>query len=256
MELRQSVLSPERVFARLEKWDVGAIGLHPEGSNYVFVVRLDPGEDADSLDTGPDGKEQLYAVYKPQAGERPLRDFTHGSLHRRERAAYLLAEALGWPDIPPTVVRDGPYGTGSMQLFIEADHSEHFFALRDTDLDAYEPVAAFDVLVNNADRKGTSCLRDAAGTIWAIDHGLTFNPYALQRTVMHEFCGRPYSGDILSSLRESQSTLSPAGKLSGALDELLDPGETDALRDRLARMLADPVFPLLDPQINVPWPLI
>jgi len=195
-------------------------------------------------------------VYKPRAGERPLRDFPAGSLHRRERAAYVLAASLGWPAIPPTVVREGPHGPGSVQLFIDADSEHNFFTLRDVDLTAFEPVAAFDVLVNNADRKGGSCLRDAGGKLWAIDHGLTFNPLARQRTVMHEFCGRPYSARVVALLRDLRPRLDPSAPLARALEALLEPGETEALRVRLAGMLEDPVFPVLDPRLNVPWPFL
>ena len=256
MELRQSTLSAERTLKHLERWDIAAIGLHPGGSNYVFVVRMEPPEGVDTAEAGEGGAEPLFAVYKPQAGERPLRDFPPGSLHRRERAAYVLAESLGWPAIPSTVVREGPHGPGSMQLFIDAEPGHNFFTLRDTDLAAFEPVAAFDVLVNNADRKGGSCLKDADGTLWAIDHGLTFNPLARQRTVMHEFCGRPYSIGIVASLQSLQQKLDPSEPLARALDALLEPGETHALRIRLAGMLKEPVFPLLDPQMNVPWPFL
>jgi len=255
MDVRQSTLSAERILRRLERWDIAAIGLHPGGSNYVFVVRLEPPEDAGEQE-GEEGAEPLFAVYKPQAGERPLRDFPPGSLHRRERAAYVLAESLGWPAIPPTVVRGGPYGPGSVQLFIDAEPEQNFFTLRDTDLAAFEPVAAFDVLVNNADRKGSSCLKDSAGRLWAIDHGLTFNPFARPRTVMHEFCGRTYSARIVASLETLQGKLGPSGALARALDALLEPGETDALRARLARMLEEAAFPLLDPRLNVPWPFL
>ncbi len=256
MDVRQSTLSAERILTCLEQWDIAAIGLHPGGSNYVFVVRLEPPEDLGEQDVGEEGAEPLFAVYKPQAGERPLRDFPTGSLHRRERAAYVLADSLGWPVIPPTVVREGPYGPGSVQLFIDAEPEQNFFTLRDTDLAAFEPVAAFDVLVNNADRKGSSCLKDCAGRLWAIDHGLTFNPFARQRTVMHEFCGRTYSARIVASLETLRPRLGPAQQLSNALDALLEPGETDGLRARLSRMLEEAAFPLLDPRLNVPWPFL
>ncbi len=254
MQLRQSTLPTGAILERLERWDIVAIGLHPGGSNYVLVVKLEP-PDAAGGETDEDG-ESVFAVYKPQAGERPLRDFPRGSLHRRERAAYLLATSLGWPAVPPTIVREGPHGPGSIQLFIDADPGDNFFTLRDADLTAFEPVAAFDVLVNNADRKGGSCLKDPDGTLWAIDHGLTLNPYARQRTVMHEFCGLPYSDGIVESLRALQPELSPSAKLARALDALLDPGDMDSLRERLARMLDEPVFPLLDPDRNVPWPFL
>lgn len=253
MKLRQNVPSDNGMLERLSSWDIVDIGLHPEGSNYVFVVRMENPEAGASDDSGG---EPLYAVYKPRVGERPLRDFPIGSLHRRERAAYILARSLGWPLIPPTVIREGPYGVGSMQLFIEADIEDHYFTLRDAELEVFEPIAAFDVLVNNADRKGSSCLKDSKGNIWAIDHGLTFNPLARQRTVMHEFSGGSLPGWILASLRAFEMKLGERDVLVRELDALLDPGEVDGLRARLRRMSETGMFPVLDPYSNVPWPLL
>ncbi|MBI4305487.1 MAG: hypothetical protein HY678_04125, partial [Chloroflexi bacterium] len=158
---------------------ITAFGLHPLGSNHVFVIKLEPGN----------GREPIHAIYKPMAGERPLRDFPRGTLYRRECAAYVLSATLGWPAIPPTVIRDGPHGIGSVQQYIDADPTANFFTMRENNLKKFEPIAAFDLFTNNADRKGGACLKDSTGKIWAIDQGLTFNPYAIQRTVMWEFCG-------------------------------------------------------------------
>lgn len=225
---------------------ITGFGLHPLGSNHVFVVKLDPGA----------GTEPIYGIYKPRAGERPLRDFPRGTLYRRECAAYELSVALGWPDIPPTVVREGPHGIGSVQLFIEADPAANFFTMRESSLATFEPVAAFDLLANNADRKGGACLRDEHGKVWAIDQGLTFNPYAIQRTVMWEFCGARITERLTDDLRRIRPELSPRADLGCRLEELLMEGELEATRERLERILADPVFPVLDPNFNVPWPLV
>lgn len=238
-------LSRKEIAERLAEWPINGIGLHPGGSNYVFVVRL-----------AEDG-EEIFAIYKPAAGERPLRDFPYGTLHNREWAAYIIADALGWPAVPPTVVRDGPHGIGSVQLFIDADFTKHYFNLRDERLDDYIPVAMFDVLVNNADRKGGACLLDTDSRIWAVDHGLTFNPLARRRTVMFEFNGTPYPDDLLKSVENLMGTLGDAGsdlreKLTGALDEQ----EIDSLIRRGREMLKSCNFPHLDPDWNVPWPMI
>ena len=144
---------------RLSAWDITGIGLHPGGSNYVFVIRLEDPERPESDDSEDDPPNALYGIYKPAAGERPLKDFPFGTLHNRERAAYLLATELGWPHIPPTVVRDGPHGEGSVQLFIDSDAEENYFTLRDEHLSLFEPIAMFDVLTHNADRKGGACLK-------------------------------------------------------------------------------------------------
>ena len=243
------------VIHRLTDWTVSGMGLHPGGSNYVFVAKLEPdgGREADpaDADAGP-----VYAIYKPAAGERPLRDFPHGTLHNRERAAYRLSRSLGWPLIPPTVVRNGPHGVGSMQLFIDADAHTNYFSLRESCLEIFAPVAMFDVLVHNADRKGGACLMDSGNRLWAIDHGLTFNPYARRRTVMFEFNGEPYPRPLAASLRNALPELDRGCPLGDELRELLSEDEVSSLRSRAEQMLDRGRFPLLDPNVNVPWPFI
>lgn len=238
-------LSRQQIERRLEEWPITGIGLHPGGSNYVFVVRLS------------DNDEEIFGIYKPAAGERPLRDFPYGTLHNREWCAYLVADALGWPAVPPTVVREGPHGIGSVQLFIDADFTKHYFNLRDERLDDYTPVAMFDVLINNADRKGGACLLDAEQRIWAVDHGLTFNPLARRRTVMFEFNGTEYPDELLDSLDGFSSALEVSDSALGdKLASALDDQEIDSLKRRAAEMLEARTFPILDPDWNVPWPMI
>lgn len=245
VRLRQLNLPDGEALALLATAPITGFGLHPLGSNHVFVVKMESG-----------GGDPFYGIYKPQAGERPLRDFPRGTLYRRECAAYELSVALGWPAIPPTVVREGPHGVGSVQLFIDADPAANFFTMREAQLPTFEPVAAFDLLANNADRKAGACLKDRAGKVWAIDQGLTFNPYALQRTVMWEFCGEPISERLLEDIRRIVPQLNPLARLGCRLEELLVEGERQALCERLERILADPVFPALDLNSNVPWPLV
>ena len=238
-------LSRQEVERRLNDWQISGIGLHPGGSNYVFVVRL------------TDGEDEIYGIYKPAAGERPLRDFPYGTLHHREWSAYVVADALGWPAVPPTIVREGPHGVGSVQLFIDADFTKHYFTMRDDRLDDYMPVAMFDVLVNNADRKGGACLLDADGTIWAVDHGLTFNPMARRRTVMFEFNGTSYPDELLVSVERLLQVLDrPDSAIRQRLSTALDEHEIDSLLRRGEEMVEDRVFPVLDPDWNVPWPMI
>ena len=230
---------------RLKDWPINGIGLHPGGSNYVFVVRL----------TG--GNEEIYGIYKPATGERPLRDFPYGTLHQREWSAYVVADALGWPAVPPTVVRDGPHGEGSVQFLIDADFTKHYFNLRDGRLGDYKSVAMFDVLINNADRKGGACLLDVEDRIWAVDHGLTFNPLARRRTVMFEFNGTPYSEELLVSIAKLNAELGDDESLvRRKLNTSLDVHEIDSLIRRGEDMLECRTFPLLDPDWNVPWPMI
>lgn len=238
-------LPEAELLRRLAEWEITAMGLHPDGSNYVFVVRL------------TDGDSEVYGIYKPSSGERPLRDFPYGTLHNREWAAYRIASALGWPRVPPTVIRDGPHGIGSVQLYIDADFSRHYFNERDARLDDYEPIAMFDVLVNNADRKGGACLVDSEERIWAVDHGLTFNPLARRRTVMFEFSGAAYPLARLPDLESLATQLVASdGELRTELATVLEPDEVDSLARRCAEMLSSMRFPELDPNYNVPWPIV
>ena len=238
-------LSANDVLKRLSEWEITGIGLHPDGSNYVFVVKLSDGED------------EIYGIYKPSSGERPLRDFPYGTLHNREWSAYRVSAALGWPNVPPTVIRDGPHGIGSVQLYIDADWSRHYFNARDDRLADYEPVAMFDVLVNNADRKGGACLIDSDERIWAVDHGLTFNPLVRRRTVMFEFNGMPYPERLLADIERFADAIHAGGSvLASELDSILEPGELDALRRRCDEMVDSKHFPVLDPNYNVPWPMV
>jgi hypothetical protein len=244
---------------RLSEWEITGTGLHPGGSNYVFVARLqDPErEPSGDIDEG-DSEGALYAIYKPASGERPLRDFPYGTLHRRERASYLLSVELGWPRIPPTVVREGPHGEGSVQLFIDADHRENFFTMRNHCLELFEPVAMFDVLVHNADRKGGACLKETGdGPIWAIDHGLTFNPMARRRTVMFEFNGERYPQPLAADLdRALESLRDPETAFGAEMRSLMEDYEVESTLGRGERMLESGRFPVLDPNVNVPWPFV
>ena len=143
------------------------------------------------LVTVTDDEHTTAAVYKPGRAERPLWDFPDG-LYRREVAAYELAEALGWGLVPETVTRlDGPLDAGSLQRFVDADFEQHYFTL--LEMDAHRPalkrMATFDVIANNADRKGGHCLLDAEGRVWGIDHGLCFHSEPKLRTVIWDFAG-------------------------------------------------------------------
>ena len=135
----------------LTRGDMDLQGLLPWSTNYTF------------LSTVTCGEVQLLAVYKPCAGERPLWDFPTGTLCQREVAAYRLSEALGWDLVPPTVLRDGPHGPGSVQLFIDFEPEQHYFTLKESHHDAFKTMAVFDALLNNTDRKGGHCLVDRRG---------------------------------------------------------------------------------------------
>ena len=215
------------------------------GSNYTFLV-----------DIGVGSEGYLRAVYKPRDGERPLYDFPEGTLYKREYATFAVSRALGWPRVPITVMRDGPYGPGSMQLFIESDPNITYFDLAGERSEELYRLAVFDLLVNNADRKAGHCLLDSDGTIWSIDHGLTFHPEFKVRTVMIELWGRPFPASVLPDLEALAPKLETGGELAESLSTALSTQEIASLASRLEAMLADPVLPRLNPYENVPWPLV
>lgn len=192
------------------------------------------------------------AVYKPERGERPLWDFSSG-LFRREIAAYHLSEALGWGLVPLTLRRDdGPYGEGSLQAFVDADFEQHYFTLREdaTHHDRLRRICAFDLVANNADRKGGHCLL-AGGTIYAIDHGLCFNVEPKLRTVIWDFGGEPIPEEVRADLRG----LVDRG-LATTIGELLDRDERAAILKRAKAVASAECFPSDQSGHRYPWPLV
>jgi hypothetical protein len=215
-------------------------------SNAAFVVELDAADPYDS-------DRPLRAVYKPARGERPLWDFPHRTLHFRETATYLVDAALGLGLVPPTIVREGPLGEGSVQLFVDVVER----VLSDDEETALEPrlrdVAALDALVNNADRKRAHLLVTADGRLRGIDHGLTFLPYPRQRTVLIELGGTPLPESTASRVVGLADDADRRGALLSRLGGLLAPLEVEAFDGRLGELAADPVYPLLDPWDGRPF---
>lgn len=201
------------------------------------------------------GTDELMGVYKPFKGERPLWDFP-GGLFRREVAAYVLSEALGWGLVPETVERDeGPYGQGSVQRFVHEDGTSHYFTLRDDPQwhPTLKRMCAFDVVANNADRKSGHVLL-AEERLWAIDNGLCFNEEDKLRTVIWDFGGEPLAADDLVALERLRHDGPPA-----RLCALLTPTEIAALDDRAAWLLHLQALPELVDDGNwppYPWPLV
>jgi hypothetical protein len=202
-----------------------------------------------------DGSPGIVAscVYKPRRGERPLMDFPDGTLACREVAAHALAEASGWHSIPPTVMREGPFGEGMLQLWVEVDASIDVAEIIDDDLPALRRIAVLDVVLNNADRKGGHLLPLADGQILGIDNGLTFAVEPKLRTVLWRWRGQPLADDevaVLARLREGLR----AG-LGNDLRELLAPAEVAAAARRIEALLTQGRFPLPDRnRPAVPWP--
>lgn len=218
-------------------------GLLPEGSNYTFLTLVSHDD------------QQTYAVYKPTRGEQPLWDFPESTLAYREVAAFVVSEALGWHFVPPTVYRtEGPHGPGSLQFFVHTEPDCHYFTLSPEDKAALLPrVALFDILVNNADRKGGHILKDTQGKLWLIDHGICFNAQPKLRTVVWDQAGEPIPDDLRAEMAAFRQQLDEA-PLKKALNTLLAADEVAALRRRTDRLLAAKVFPQPGPGRNYPWP--
>lgn len=226
----------------LETGEAVSCDLVPQGSNYTFLVCLQ----------GEDG-EQLKAIYKPRKGEIPLWDFPAGTLHQREYASYLLAEALGWCFVPKTILRDGPHGPGSVQLYVEHNPRDHYFTIREEHHDALRRICLFDLLTNNADRKAGHTLLGDDGQVWGIDHGLTFHPYPKLRTVIWDFADEPVPPPLIEDLRGLATQIQKADESIAPFLALLDPKEIEALSLRIEAIVNNPVFP--DPSnAHIPWP--
>jgi uncharacterized repeat protein (TIGR03843 family) len=234
-------LTDPAVPAALVDGDLEILGLMPRSSNYTFLARA----------RGSDGDEVL-TIYKPRRGEIPLWDFPEGTLAQREVAAYVVARSLGWPRVPPTVLRDGPEGPGSAQLFVEFDPDEHYFTLQERFADSFRDVALFDVAINNADRKAGHCLLARDGGVFLIDHGVCFNVEEKLRTVIWDFVDEPLAGARSDDLRRLADELGDAGPLRAALAPLLEPAEIEAMGDRARALVQAGRFP--GPGVGRPYP--
>jgi hypothetical protein len=212
----------ENVLESLQRVEISLEGEFLQGSNYTFLVKVKT-----------EGLEPFLAVYKPLKGERILWDFPDNTLGHRETAAFLVSQALGWDFVPPTVFRDdGPYGPGSLQLFVEHDPNYHYFNFSDQDFQRLRPVVLFDLLINNADRKGSHVIFGEDGHLWLIDHGLCFNVEEKLRTVIWDFAGDPIPDDLRATLREFRAKLEPASELFETLKAHLAPKEITMLTKR------------------------
>lgn len=212
-------------------------------SNYTFLVTVND-EDLTAM-----------AVYKPQRGERPLWDFPDGTLCYRETAAYVISEALSWEVVPPTVLRDGPRGIGSLQYYVQNNPEVNYFSLDETFANQLTRFAAFDYLINNADRKGGHVLLAPDGHLWGIDHGIGFHTAPKLRTVIWDFAGKPVPeallGDIQRVYGEVENTRC---RTRIELDKLLAEAEVNAVMARMRRILQRREYPRPGPGPNYPWP--
>jgi hypothetical protein len=194
-------------------------------------------------------------VYKPVRGERPLWDFPDGTLAGREYAAYLLSEATGWAITPLTVLREGPFGAGMVQWWVDVDESVDLGALIRTDHRALRRMALFDAVINNADRKGGHLLPVDSGHVYGCDHGLTFHQETKLRTVLWGWRGMPFDEEEREQLDRLAAGLAVDGQLRAALDPHLTRREVAATARRVRGLQQTGVFP--EPSGEwpaIPWP--
>ncbi len=196
----------------------------------------------------------IDAVYKPTLGERPLDDFPDGTLSHREMAAWLVSEASGWGIVPPTILRDGPFGEGMVQAFVEADPEVDVWAWVVEDDPRLRRMAALDAVMNNTDRKGGHILPVEGGRhIYGVDHGVCFSPVPKLRTVLWAWRGTPFTTDEVAGLERIRDAMD--GDLGASLRELLSAAEVRATRRRVDGLLTDGRFPLPSPTWPaIPWP--
>ncbi|MBI2851913.1 MAG: SCO1664 family protein [Chloroflexi bacterium] len=237
----RAVPAPE-VCAILKRGRISGCEPLYRGSNHVFLLTL------------ARGKRFARAVYKPRAGERPLWDFPEGTLYKRECAACVVSQALGWFIVPPTVIRDGPYGIGSVQWFIETNSGSDYNVLRAKHSAELKRIAVFDCLVNNADRKGGHLLEGQDGRIWAIDNALSFNTVPKLRTVIWDFAGQSIPPGLIADLEAFHRALKPPMPERAALSDLLAAEEVEALERRLSKIIEHPFFPYPASYRSMPWP--
>jgi uncharacterized repeat protein (TIGR03843 family) len=224
----------------LREAEIDECKLVPWGSNYTFAITF-----AQAGDNAP------IAIYKPASGEIPLWDFESGSLYRREYASFLLSRALGWHFIPPTVVRDGPHGVGTVQLYIEPLQRAQNLFTRERYQPALKRMFVFDLLVNNADRKSSHLFVGRQDRrLWGIDHGLTFHVDAKLRTVIWNFCGESLDSNLRQSL---DRLIRHQSRIGALLDPYLRDPEIDRIFLRADQLRQDEALPYLNQRRNIPY---
>ena len=215
----------------LRHGQITAEGLTRQGSNYTFLVKV------------CHNRHECYAIYKPRDGEAPLWDFPRGTLYKREYASFLLSQILGWDFVPLTIIRDGPHGVGSLQLFIDHDPQSNYYTLKEDYTDALRIIGCFDLLANNADRKPGHCILGCDSKVWGIDHGLTFSADLKVRTVIWDFGDEPIPDTLLQPMQRLMGQLlNPQGRVKELLG-LLAPDEVEALTQRATWLVNSRTFP-------------
>ena len=224
----------------LLRGEMSVVGRMPHSSNATLLCTI----------THEDRTER--AIYKPMKGERPLWDFDPG-LHRREVAAYRLSIAMGFDIVPPTVLRDGPFGEGSVQLFIDHDPNLHHFTLLESRPELHDTLramCAFDIVANNTDRKAGHVIVDGSDHVWGIDHGVCFSAEFKLRTVIWEFATEPLPEAVASAVSAI------ADNVPLEVTSLLTDEEVEAIIDRSGWLRDGGHFPVDQSGSRYPWPLI
>jgi uncharacterized repeat protein (TIGR03843 family) len=230
----------------LEKGSIHIEGQFIIGSNYTFLATVKY-------------EDSTYkAVYKPQKGEIPLWDFPPETLASRETAAFLLSEAITWGFVPPTIFRsDAPFGPGSLQWFIPHDPEINYFTFSEELKENLRSVAVFDMIINNADRKGSHMIIDEHKKVWLIDHGISFHIKPKLRTVIWDFIGESISEKVTKDVRSLNHKLTPNSLLMSDLEQLLSLREITALKSRVDHIIDYPFFPAPDENYRpFPFPLV
>lgn len=242
--MSENELPFDEILYALEHGEIGAEeGMIRWSSNHTFLVNMH----YEGI--------TFFAIYKPRSGERPLWDFPEGTLCLRERMAFLTSEALGWRVVPPTVLREGERGIGSFQYFIDHDPEHHYFTFDASMLPQLATLSLFDLVVNNADRKGGHCIEDQDGHLWGIDHGITFHTHHKLRTVIWNFAGEtilPHHLEALTTFRARLDDVQDVYTCEAL--QLLSTAEFGALKARVDRLITKGEYPKPGPGPNHPWP--
>lgn len=224
-----------------------------ESGEITVEGRLVDASNATLFVTITDGDGSTKAIYKPIAGERPLWDFPDGNLANRERAAFLIDRALGYNHVPKTILRDGPFGVGMVQQWIDIDEEidlENYFRMNDPQL---REVALFDAIINNTDRKIGHLIPEKGGHLYICDHGVTFHTEDKLRTVLWQWAGERLTAEEIEKLQALRGYLESQD--ANELHDLLTPGEISAMNVRIEKLISTSLFPEPNPEWpHIPWP--